>query len=38
MSDLLDAQTLFRQSKDKYAEVYADYEIKKTEYLQITGR
>lgn len=38
MSDLLDAQALFQQSKDKYAEVRANYEIKKTEYLQVTGR
>lgn len=38
MSDLLDAEMLFQQSKDKYAEVYANYEIKKTEYLQATGR
>ena len=38
MSDLLDAEMLFKQSKDKYAESYANYEIKKTEYLQATGR
>lgn len=38
MSDLLDAQTLYQQSRDKYIEAYAQYEIKKREYLQITGR
>lgn len=38
MSDLLDAQSLFQKSRDKYAEAYATYEIKKTEYLQTTGR
>lgn len=38
MSDLLDAQTLFRQSRDRYAEAWSQYEIKKTEYLQATGR
>lgn len=38
MSDLLDAQTLFQQSCDKYVESYTDYELKKREYLQITGR
>ena len=38
MSDLLDAQTLFRQSCDRYAEAWSQYEIKKTEYLQATGR
>lgn len=38
MSDLLDAQMLFQQSKDKYTEAYSNYEIKKLEYLQATGR
>lgn len=38
MSDLLDAQTLFQQSCDKYVESYTDYELKKREYLQVTGR
>lgn len=38
MSDLLDAQTLFQQSCDKYVEAYAQYEVKKREYLQATGR
>ena len=38
MSDLLDAQQLFQQSRDKYAEAYSKYEISKTEYLQATGR
>ena len=38
MSDLLDAQILFQQSRDKYVEAYAQYEVKKREYLQATGR
>ncbi len=38
MSDLLEAQTLYRQSRDKYVESYARYEVKKREYLQATGR
>lgn len=38
MSDLLEAQQLFQQSHDKYAETYSTYEISKTEYLQATGR
>jgi len=38
MSDLLDAQTMFRQSRDKYVEAYAQFQIKTVEYLQATGR
>lgn len=38
MSDLLDAQMLYQQSRDKLVETLAQYEIKKTEYLQATGR
>lgn len=38
MNELLDAQTLYRQSRDKYVEAYAQYEVKKQEYLQATGR
>lgn len=38
MNDLLDAQTLFQQSKDRYVESYARYEVKRREYLQATGR
>ena len=38
MSDLLDAQTLFQQSRDKYVETYAQFQIKTVEYLQATGR
>ena len=37
MSDLLQAQQLYQQSRDKYAEAYSKYEISKTEYLQATG-
>ena len=38
MSDLLEAQTLFQQSRDRYVESFAQYEVKKREYLQATGR
>ncbi len=38
MSALLDAQSLFQQSRDKYVESFTDYEVKKREYLQATGR
>ena len=38
MSDLLDAQTLYQQSRDKYVESFTNYEVKKREYLQATGR
>lgn len=38
MGDLLEAQSLYRQCRDRYVESYARYEIKKREYLQITGR
>lgn len=38
MSDLFEAQTLYQQSRDKYVESYAQYEVKKREYLQATGR
>lgn len=38
ISDLLDAQTLYQQSRDKYVEMFAQYEVKRTEYLQATGR
>jgi len=38
MSDLLDAQSMFQQSKDKYVDVYAQFQIAKLEYLQATGQ
>lgn len=38
ISDLLDAQTLYQQSRDKYVESLTNYEVKKREYLQVTGR
>jgi len=38
MSDLMDAQTMYQQSRDKFVEAYADYQLKQTEYLQATGR
>ncbi len=38
MSDLLDAQSLYQQSRDKYVEAFTTYEVKKQEYLQVTGR
>ena len=38
ISDLLDAQTLYQQSRDKYVESVTNYEVKKREYLLATGR
>ncbi len=38
MSDLLDAQSIYQQSRDKYVESFTTYEVKKREYLQATGR
>ena len=38
MSDLLDAQTLYQQSRDKFVETYAQYQVSIVEYLQATGR
>lgn len=38
MSDLLDAQALYQQSRDKFVEARAQYEVKKREYLQASGR
>lgn len=38
MSDLLEAQTLYRQSQDRFVDAYAQYRIKRTEYLVATGR
>ena len=38
MSDLLDAQTLYQKCRYDYVEAYAQYEIKRTEYLLATGQ
>lgn len=38
ITDLLKAQTLFRQSHDQYVDAYGDYRIKTVEYLLSTGR
>lgn len=38
MSDLFDAQTLYQQSRDKFVETYAQYQVRIVEYLQATGR
>lgn len=38
ISDLLDAQTLYQQSRDRYVESVANYQVKKREYMQATGR
>lgn len=38
MTDLLQAQTLYRQSRDQYVESCMQYELKKREYIQITLR
>ncbi len=38
MTDLLNAQTLYQQSCDKYVEAYSQLRLKTTEYLHATGR
>ncbi len=38
ITDLLNAQTLFRQSQDKFVEAYSQFQMKKLAYLQATGR
>lgn len=38
MTDLLNAQTLYQQSRDKFAEAYSNYRVKGVEYLVATGR
>ncbi len=38
IADVLDAQTLLQQSRDKYVEAYSTFEKKIAEYLQVTGR
>jgi outer membrane protein TolC len=38
MSDLLDAQSLYQQSRDKLVETYSQFKLKELEYTQATGR
>jgi outer membrane protein TolC len=38
MSDLLDAQSLYQQSRDKLVETYSQFKLKELEYVQATGR
>lgn len=38
MSDLLDAQTIYQRSRDKYVETYAQFQVEIVKYLQSTGR
>ncbi len=38
ITDLLDAQTLYQQSQDKFVDAYGQFQIKKLAYLQATGR
>lgn len=38
LTDVLEAQTLLQQNRDKYVESYANYQKKRIEYLQVTGR
>ena len=38
LTDVLDAQSLLQQNRDRYVETYSAYEQKKIEYLQVTGR
>jgi len=37
MSDLLDAQTLYQQARDKYVDSFTQYQLKQTEYLIAVG-
>lgn len=38
VTDLLDAQTLYRQSLDQYTEAYGAYRVARVSYLQATGQ
>lgn len=38
MSDLLKAQSLYQQSHDDYVDAWTEYQVKRLEYLQATGR
>ncbi len=38
ITDLLNAQTLYQQSQDKFVDAYGQFQIKKLAYLQATGR
>jgi outer membrane protein TolC len=38
MSDLLDAQSLYQQSRDKWVETYSQFQIKVLEYCQATAQ
>lgn len=38
LSELLDAQSLFQTSRNRYTDACIDYQIKVTQYLQDTGR
>lgn len=38
LTDVFDAQSIMQQSRDKYVDYYANYQKKRLEYLQVTGR
>lgn len=38
LTDVFDAQSLMQQSRDKYVDAYSQYQKKRFEYLQVTGR
>lgn len=38
LTDLLDAQTLLQQSRNRYTDACTDYRVKKARYLRVTGR
>lgn len=38
LTDVFDAQTMMQQSRDKYVDAYSQYQKKRFEYLQVTGR
>lgn len=38
ITDLLEAQTLYKRACDQYISAYSDYKVKSTEYLKATGQ
>lgn len=38
MTDLLNAQSMYQQSRDNFVDAYSTYQTKRVEYLQATGR
>lgn len=38
ITDLLEAQTLYKRACDQYIAAYSDYQVKTTEYMKATGQ